>query len=173
MLNEERMMKVFDAVTEYVAVGESTVVPKGKIREKCEGFTQREIDSALNTLQVNGLMEIKYADGEVYCLGLLPRGVLERDKRERARIEAEKLAARLAAEEEARKAALAAGDTPPPAPEEEEEEEEPATTAFPIDASELFTKKDAKKLTLYYLIPACLGFLLGLIALIYVMVKVK
>ena len=177
MVNEERMMAVFDAVAKYVQVGEYTVVPKSNIREDLTDFTQREIDSSVNTLQVNGLLEVKYVDAEVYCVGVLPKGVLEREKREKARQEAERLAARLAAEEEARKAALAAGETPPARlgedGEEVPEEKEETPPAQEEEKGVYLTKKDLKKFSLLYMIPACLGLLLGLISLIYVIAKVK
>lgn len=109
MLND-RIMSVFDAAMKYLSAGEFVVVPKSDVRNALgEGFSQNEIDAAFNTLQMNELLQIRYADSDVYCLTVLPKGIREDERREEIREEERKKAALAAAEEE-RRAALAAAE---------------------------------------------------------------
>ena len=100
----ERIMNVFDAVMKYLTAGEYVVVPKTNVRDALEGFSQAEIDTALNTLQMNELIQIRYADSEVYCLTVLPKGIREDERREEAREEERRKQALLEAERAKREA---------------------------------------------------------------------
>ena len=107
MLND-KIMSVFDAAMKYLSAGEFVVVPKSDIRDALgDALTQNEIDAAFNALQMNELLQIRYADSDVYCLTVLPKGILEDERREEIR-EAERKKAALEAEEEAKRAAAAA-----------------------------------------------------------------
>lgn len=107
MLND-KIMSVFDAAMKYLSAGEFVVVPKSDIRDALgDALTQNEIDAAFNALQMNELLQIRYADSDVYCLTVLPKGIREDERREEIR-EAERKEAALEAEEEAKRAAAAA-----------------------------------------------------------------
>ena len=109
MLNE-KIMSVFDAVMKYLSAGEYVVVPKSDVREALDGaLTQSEIDASMNALQMNELVQIRYADSEVYCLTVLPKGIREDERREEQREEQRRKEALIAAENE-RKAAIAAAE---------------------------------------------------------------
>ena len=85
MLND-KIMSVFDAAMKYLSAGEFVVVPKSDIRDALgDALTQNEIDAAFNALQMNELLQIRYADSDVYCLTVLPKGIREDERREEIR----------------------------------------------------------------------------------------
>lgn len=140
-------MTVFDAVMKYITAGEYVVVPKTNVRDALDGYSQAEIDTALNTLQMNELIQIRYADSEVYCLTVLPKGIREDERREEAR-EAERrkqamLAAERAKREEEAKAAAAAKENAnayDPKPDEQSEQPTEQTDATETGKEQIINK---------------------------------
>lgn len=81
MLNE-KTLRVFDAVMKYLEGGGYVVIAKNDILSQLtQPMTKREADECINTLQMDELIKIRYADNEVYCLTVLPKGVIEYDRR--------------------------------------------------------------------------------------------
>ena len=81
MLNEKTLC-VFDAVMKYLEGGGYVVIAKNDILSQlAQPITKREADECINALQMDELIKIRYADNEVYCLTVLPKGVIEYDRR--------------------------------------------------------------------------------------------
>ena len=81
MLNEKTLC-VFDAVMKYLEGGGYVVIAKNDILSQlAQPITKREADECINALQLDELIKIRYADNEVYCLTVLPKGVIEYDRR--------------------------------------------------------------------------------------------
>ena len=80
MLNEKTLC-VFDAVMKYLEGGGYVVIAKNDILSQlAQPITKREADECINALQMDELIKIRYADNEVYCLTVLPKGVIEYDR---------------------------------------------------------------------------------------------
>lgn len=83
---DERLMTVFDEMVKFLVPGETVVIPKKQIASLLEpDFTRQEIETAVNELKLNELLQIKYQDAETFCLLLLPKGERENEYRENLR----------------------------------------------------------------------------------------
>jgi hypothetical protein len=81
MLNE-KVLSVFDVIMTYLSGDEYVVIAKNEMRALLPpDMTQQEIDSAITSLQTNELIAIRYVDTEVYCIAVMPKGILESEKR--------------------------------------------------------------------------------------------
>ena len=96
-MTSEKIMNVFDVIVGYLNSEESVVIPKAKLHEDVGDLTIAEIDAIVNTLQLNEFIRLKYVDQDVYCIGIQPAGIREKERREEIRREEER---RRAAEEE-------------------------------------------------------------------------
>lgn len=92
-MTSEKIMHVFDVLSGYLTEEESVVIPKAKLQEDVSDLTIAEIDAVVNTLQINEFIRLKYVDQDVYCIGILPVGIREKERREEERKEQERLRA--------------------------------------------------------------------------------
>lgn len=102
-MTREKIMSVFDVLVEYLLQEEAVVLPKAKLKEEIGDLTVAEIDAIVNTLQLNELIKLKYVDSDVYCMGILPAGIREKEKRDAEKKAEEERLKRLQEEEEKRR----------------------------------------------------------------------
>ena len=104
----ETNLSVFDAVMTFLEGGDYVVIARGELKALLpEKMTQAEINTSLTSLQTNELVKIRYSDAEVYCLALLPKGVLMSEKRKEEQRKARAIAEQIAEERNAQKELLA------------------------------------------------------------------
>ena len=95
MLNETAL-KVFDATMSFLTAGEYVVIDKTELKNVLpDALTQAEINSAMSALQTNELIKIRYSDTEVFCVAVLPKGVLLNEKRKEEQREIRAIAEKL------------------------------------------------------------------------------
>ena len=107
MLSETNL-SVFDAVRTFLEGGDYVVIDKEELKALLpETLTMAEINTALVSLQTNELIRIRYSDVNVYCLALLPKGVLMSEKRKEEQKKARAIAEQIAEQRDLQKEMIA------------------------------------------------------------------
>ena len=83
---DKNAFKILGIIASMTVEGENLVVEKSELLERTGDLTSEELDSNMEALEVNDMINILYSDAGLYCVSLLPKGKLvsEKNKREAA-----------------------------------------------------------------------------------------
>ena len=83
---DKNAFKILGIIASMTVEGENLVVEQSELLERTGDLTSEELDSNMEALEVNDMINILYSDAGLYCVSLLPKGKLvsEKNKREAA-----------------------------------------------------------------------------------------
>ncbi len=79
-MNDEKTNRLLLTISSFGSSEEYLILSRQELLSQAAGITEKEMDAAFLELQALECVEIRYSDNDLYCVKLLPKGVLRCDK---------------------------------------------------------------------------------------------